>query len=114
MRLAPFEREVLALLVPPPLLAALGDASTLDADLEETGGAGYFLTVRSPTLPRERSVHHRPLVIGRSAGVTVSFVVFVEDGELTLECQTLDGELPAGFRAATVAVSTAPDAGRCR
>ncbi len=61
-------------------------------------GSGYFLTVRHAAVPEERTVCHRPLLIGRTGGLDCGFVVFLEGGELTLECHSWGAELPEDFR----------------
>lgn len=69
-------------------------------------GSGYFLTVRHAGLPEERVVCDRPLLTGRADGVGCGFVVFIERGELTIECHSW-GEIavPEGFRERDVLVA---------
>ena len=75
----------------------------------EYTGSGYFLTVKHPGLPADRRTLSDPFVVGIAGDVRAGFVVFLGDGELTLECHTW-GELdvPADFRQRQVNVSTAP------
>jgi hypothetical protein len=42
--------------------------------------------VAHPDLPQARTVCNQPTVIGRGDGYTCGFVVFLEDGQLVLEC----------------------------
>jgi len=49
-------------------------------------GYGYFLTVKHPSLPSKRNVYDKPMLIGHSGNVETGFIVFVENGELTIEC----------------------------
>jgi hypothetical protein len=49
-------------------------------------GYGYFLTVKHPSLPSNRSVYNKPMLIGQSGNVETSFIIFAENGELTIEC----------------------------
>ena len=72
----------------------------------EYSGSGYFLTLAIPGLPLERIVCREPVVVGRSGDVTCGFVVFMERGELTLECFTWGAvEVPEGFRDGEVELS---------
>jgi len=62
-------------------------------------GCGYFLSVRNELLPKQRQVCDLPLVIGEYHDITCGFVVFLEGGELTLECHSWsETEVPANFR----------------
>jgi len=63
-------------------------------------GCGYFLDIRHPDLPEERMVCHKPIVIGEADGFTSGFVVFIENGGLTIECHEWGGEpnMPEDFR----------------
>jgi len=74
-------------------------------DLDETG-CGYFLTVKHPALPRGRVVCDKPLVEGRADDVVCGFVLFLEGGDLTLECHSWgDIAIPVGFREYDVKIS---------
>ena len=74
----------------------------------ESTGVGYFLTVRHPTLPLERVVCSEPTITGRSGGLSCGFVVFLENGELTLECHSWgDASIPEDFRTRQVEVEFA-------
>lgn len=58
----------------------------------EYTGCGYFLTITHELLPKERIVCDEPTLIGEVNGITCGFVIFIENGELTLECHSW-GEL---------------------
>lgn len=103
-----YERKVLHLLAAGAL--SPGQLEALVEEGEFVGydytGSGYFLTVRHASLPGERVVCDRPLLTGRADGVTCGFVIFIEGGELTLECHTWGAvEVPEGFRERDVQVA---------
>lgn len=54
----------------------------------EYTGCGYFLTVADPGLPSERQTLSVPIIIGTADDVVCSFIVFLGEHELTLECHT--------------------------
>ena len=101
-----FELKALRLLLP-PAHADLAERFSGSVKYEYTG-VGYFLTVRDPTLPAERSVYDEPWVEGTSGPVQCHFVVFVERHELTLECYTIVDDMPEDFRDQVVRISTPP------
>lgn len=81
---------------PDQVTAVLDSASIVSY---EHTGVGYFLTVRHATLPSHRVVCDKPLLTGRYGDVECGFVVFLEDGELTLECHSWGaGGIPENFR----------------
>ena len=102
-----FEREVVKILlashVPIDEVEALLDSATwLSYDYT---GSGYYLTVRHPSLPSARVVCDMPLITGTSGTIVCGFVVFLENGELTLECHTWGSEdVPEDFRERQVEV----------
>lgn len=102
-----FEKEAIRLLAKGTVLGpGIEDILTESklVSLEETG-VGYFLTVRHASLPEERHVLDKPLLVGESNGVECGFVVFVEGGELCLECHSWgDGGIPTGFRSEAVGI----------
>jgi hypothetical protein len=72
----------------------------------EYSGCGYFLTVRHPEIPQERIVCNKPFVVGVAQGIRCGFIVFIERGELMLECYELgQPTIPANYRDLDVAVS---------
>lgn len=105
-----FEREVVTTLLGPHM-----DADRVATVLDDAGivsyehtGAGYFLTVRHRILPSETIVCHTPLVVGTCGDVACGFVVFLEHGELTLECHALgDAAIPEDFRDRRVRIERA-------
>jgi hypothetical protein len=65
----------------------------------EYSGCGYFVTVAHSMLPAERMVYSEPPVVGTAEEVEAGFLVFVENGELMLECHSWGvNEVPAEFR----------------
>jgi hypothetical protein len=111
-----YEREVVRELVSPRLpeaqiIAVLDSASLVSY---EHTGVGYFLTVRHSSLPNDRAVCNKPILIGSSDDYEFGFVVFLENGELTLECHSWGGaSLPDDLRARDVRVRPASQKGRC-
>jgi hypothetical protein len=108
--LRPHEAEVVRLLargqLPTDVLEDVIAAASF-VDLREPG-SGYFLTVKHPRLPSRRVVCSEPLVSGQAGDVTCGFVLFLQNGLLTLECHSWgDASIPEGFRARDVAVSIA-------
>jgi hypothetical protein len=102
------ELEVLRLLVTPVLGAEV--VSTIARDSELVGikhtGVGYFLTVRHASLPAKRLVCSEPVLTGRAGEVDSGFVVFVENGELTLECHSWgDDQIPESYREESVEIA---------
>ena len=62
-------------------------------------GAGYYLEISHPDLPKHRIVRDKPIVIGESKGITSGFVVFIENNQLTIECYSwCESDLPEYFR----------------
>ena len=107
---ADFERKVVTTLVTPHMdsdhVTALLDSASV-VSYEHTG-VGYFLTVGHPSLPSERIVCHEPLVTGTSGDVHCGFVVFLENGQLTLECHSWEGiSVPEDFREQQVVIESA-------
>jgi hypothetical protein len=65
----------------------------------EYSGSGYFLTVAHPSLPKQGITCWQPTVTGHADGIDCGFVLFIEDGELTMECHTWGPvDVPEGFR----------------
>lgn len=58
----------------------------LSVGFEDFEGSGYFLHIRHLILPKERIVCSEPIVIGETENITCGFVIFIENGELSLEC----------------------------
>lgn len=73
-------------------------------------GSGYYLTLRMPTLPALQATLSRPPVMGTADDIECGFIVFLEHGELTLECYTWGAiDVPCDFRDRNVTLSL-PDA----
>ncbi|HEV7890832.1 MAG TPA: hypothetical protein VGP08_09345 [Pyrinomonadaceae bacterium] len=104
-----YEREVLYTLasdvLSPRQLSAVADEGELVG--YDYTGRGYFLTVRHESLPRERIVCNSPMLSGSAGGVNCGFVIFIEDGELTIECHPWDEDVPEDFRDREVRVTAA-------
>ena len=105
-----YERKVIQILVqrttPGLQLHSLLDESEL-VSIEYTG-VGYYLTVRHKVIPRERVVCSERMLFGCAEGIECGFVVFLENGDLTLECHSWgNDEIPRDFREKNVAVATA-------
>ena len=103
-----FEVEALRWLLEPALGKDSVDALIYEAEFVsyDYSGCGYFLSVTHPSLPQDRFVYSSPLVLGRAGGVESGFLIFVENGELTLECCTLgEIEVPEDFRDRNVHIS---------
>ena len=103
-----FEIEVLRQLVKPKIggerFRSVIEAGTVES--YEHTGAGYFLVVRHPILPKERVVCHKPLVMGRSGAIECGFVAFIEAGELMLECHSWgESDVPKDIRERSIEVS---------
>ena len=107
----PFEAEAIRLMAAGALTATTLDEVLAVDDVQryEYTGSGYFLNVKHRDLPAETMTLAEPFVVGIAGDVQAGFVVFLGDGELTLECHTW-GELnvPADFRQREVTVQTRP------
>jgi hypothetical protein len=105
-----FEIDVLYLLMVPKLGMPLVQSFVRDANFMSYNysGAGYFLCVRHPCLPAARMVLTEPQVIGVSGPVQSGFIIFIESGELMLECHSSgDAEMPLDFREQNVFLTIA-------
>lgn len=96
-----YEQDVVERLLEAHLSQAEIAAVVADCEfvsLEHTG-VGYFLTVSHAAIPKSRVVCHEPLLVGTADGFDCGFVIFLERGELTLECHSWgDGSIPADVR----------------
>jgi hypothetical protein len=107
----PFEVEAICLMaervLSGPLLSSVIGAA--QADRYEYTGCGYYLTVKHPGLPLERQSLSEPPVAGVAGDVQAGFVVYLGDGELTLECHTWGAvDVPPEFRDLEVQIQTPP------
>jgi hypothetical protein len=103
-----FETQVLRLLVVPKLNEQVVSSIEQNAEFVnyEYSGCGYFLTVRHPAIPLERIVCDKPFVSGLARGIRAGFLIFMENGQLMLECHELgEPTVPANYRDLDVAVS---------
>ena len=103
-----FERAVVKTLVkshlPVDAIDAVLDFATFVS--YDYTGAGYYLTVRHPSLPSARVVCDTPLIRGTSGTIGCGFVVFLENGELTLECHNAGPQdVPEDFRERRVEIA---------
>ncbi len=102
-----YEKKVLTLLASRILSPNHLNDIERDAELVdyEYTGSGYFLEVRHSSLPQERIVCDKPIVIGETDGITCGFIIFIEKGKLTIECHSW-GEInvPENFRDKNVQV----------
>ena len=106
-----FEKNIVRILAQSVLGTDVVDFVIDDAELVayENSGVGYFLTVRHPRLPTNRIVLTEPSVSGTAGEVVGGYLVFVEDGELMLECYTAGSiDVPSDFRDREVTVTTSP------
>src|SRR5215831_5963374 len=84
----PFEADTLRLIGTSALGASVIESIIAEAELVsyKHSGAGYFLTVRHPSLPENRIVCSKPVVTGKHGETVGGFLAFIENGELMLEC----------------------------
>jgi len=76
----------------------------------EFTGCGYFFTVSHPDLPARRIVCHEPEVWGIADGVKSGFIIFIENGELTIECYDAeDKNVLLGYRDQDVIISSSEE-----
>ncbi len=96
-----YEKKVLYLLASGVLSPEQIESLTSEGEFisYEYTGSGYFFSLKHPCLPKARVVCSEPLVMGYADGVDCGFVVFIENGELTIECHTWGSiDFPEGFR----------------
>jgi hypothetical protein len=68
-------------------------------------GSGYYLEISHPDLPESRIVCSEPTVMGEAEGMTVGFMIFIENNYLWLECHSWsEKEVPEHFRDYDVSV----------
>jgi hypothetical protein len=73
----------------------------------EYSGSGYFLTLRHSLFPQLRTVCDRPFVKGHYEKEDCGFVIFLEKGELLLECHTWgEVDISESFRNKDVEITT--------
>ena len=65
----------------------------------EYTGAGYFVQIQHDCLPTSRRVISEPTIFGYGDGYMVGFVLFLEQGKLTIECYSYgEPNLPKTIR----------------
>lgn len=89
-----YEKKVIGLLVSEILSSdrlnnVLRDCEFIDYEYTKSG---YFLNIRSSHLPKGRIVCSEPIIIGEADNITCGFVIFIENGELTIECHSWSEE----------------------
>ena len=88
-----FERKIVGELLEASVLENIALSGVADNEAVEFSGAGYFLTIKDPALPKHRIVLNRPDIRGKLGGIDVGYLAFVENSELTLECYSYDQEI---------------------
>ena len=110
MKLKPHEIRVLDMLVSDVISSKTMNNIKTNPTVTDyyTTGHGYFLTVEDAGLPVERIVCDEPVIIGECNGIETTFLVFIENHELTIECAGM-GEIepPQDYRDWDVNVSRA-------
>jgi hypothetical protein len=108
--LANFEKTVLECLLSGPIPEAdirkiIDEGTILSYKYD---GHGYFLSVTHDCLPIARQVCSTPIITGTVGDVIAGFVLFLENGCLTIDCYTL-GEIPIpeNFRRLAVLIEPA-------
>jgi hypothetical protein len=104
-----YEKTVVRLLVASVLSTRQIDAVIREGELVKYDytGCGYFLTVKHPVLPTGRIVCDTPKLSGAAEGIVSGFVIFLQNGELTLECHSWgEVDVPEWFRDRDVQVAT--------
>jgi hypothetical protein len=105
-----YEQQVVRLLTPGVLSPQEIDSVIREGELVEYDytGCGYFLTIRHPALPVKRVVCDEPKLAGTVDGIDSGFVIFIQNGQLTLECHSWgDIDVPEWFRDRDVQVAEA-------
>ncbi|HEY9877323.1 MAG TPA: hypothetical protein V6D29_02650 [Leptolyngbyaceae cyanobacterium] len=103
-----FEIYVLRLLMPTVLSAEQIDAVISEGEFVsyDYSGSGYFLTIKHPSLPTDRTVCSKPTVMGQAGEIVCGFILFMENHELTLECHSWEtASVPEGFREGQVDIT---------
>lgn len=78
----------------------------IDSNYETTEN-GYFFTIKHNKIPIERIVCDKPMLIGESNGIETGFVVFIENGEITIECHGWgDQDIPREYRNEKIKIRT--------
>lgn len=101
MNLKPHEINVIDILLSSIISSDVIESIKTDPDITDfyTTGHGYFLSLTNLELPNHRIVCHEPMIIGESNGIESTFLIFIEEHQLTIECAGMsDTELPENYR----------------
>jgi len=101
MELKPHEIEIIDILASDVISSDAMNNMKINPTVTDyhTTGHGYFLTITNPDLPIERLVCDKPLITGECNGVLSTFLIFIEEHELTIECAGIgDVEPPEDYR----------------
>ena len=93
-----FERKIIDELIQASELKDIFLSSTLENEVLEINSAGYFLTIKDPTLPEHRIKLDSPDIRGKLGGIEVGYLAFVKNSELVLECYTYEQEISPQHR----------------
>lgn len=88
-----FERKIITGLLEESELKNIALSETADNEVVEFSGAGYFLTIKNPALPKHRIVLDSPDIRGKLGGIDVGYLAFVDNSKLILECYSYDQEI---------------------
>ena len=70
-------------------------------------GEGYYLDIKHKEVPIDRIVCDKPIVIGQYQEQEVGFIVFIENGMISLECYNYSNKgIPKEIRNGSVKIST--------
>ena len=90
-----FEREIIDELLSGEENQAIVFSKQGCEEVIEYSGAGYYLTIRDPSLPEARLVLNKPDISGQLDGIDVGYLAFIENHEFTLECYSYEQEITA-------------------
>ncbi len=93
-----FERKILAELLEKTELKNIELSVDTANEVVEFSGAGYFITIKNPMLPKHRLVLDSPDIRGKLGGIDVGYLAFAENSELVLECYAYDQEVKPTHR----------------
>lgn len=88
-----FERKIIDELFSGRMSSTIDFLQPSSEENIEYSGAGYFLTVKDPALPKDRVVLNEPDIRGQLDGIDVGYLAFIENHELTLECYSFGQEI---------------------
>ncbi|EHZ2552461.1 hypothetical protein K5N22_004100 [Vibrio vulnificus] len=88
-----FERDIIDELLSSEKGRGIEFSEKLKEETVDYSGAGYFLTLKDPALPKNRVVLDKPDIRGKLNGIDVGYLAYVENHEFTLECYSYDKEI---------------------